>query len=90
MSSQWKWVSRALVARAVFQWWRSRHIRAENSARFLESNEEQKLLTNRNRGLLLDGVSARLSADDSFRNLAVVATTGAGKTSSFILSLIHI
>ena len=85
MSSQWKWVSRALVARAVFQWWRSRHIRAENSARFLESNEEQKLLTHRNQGLLLDGVSARLSADDSFRNLAVVATTGAGKTSSFIL-----
>lgn len=32
-----------------------------------------------------DGHRARLSLDASCRNLAVIATTGAGKTASFIL-----
>ena len=43
------------------------------------------MLSPKNSGLLLDGDKARLSDDDSFRNLAVIATTGAGKTASFIL-----
>ena len=85
MGDMWKWASRALVARAAWHWWRDRHIRAENAAYFLDSKSERELLSGSNKGLVLDGVDARLSADDSFRNLAVIATTGAGKTSSFIL-----
>ena len=85
MGDLWKWASRALVARAAWHWWRDRHIRAENAAYFLDSKSERELLSGSNKGLVLDGVDARLSADDSFRNLAVIATTGAGKTSSFIL-----
>jgi type IV secretion system protein VirD4 len=85
MDGHWKWAGRYLVARAAWQWWRSRHIREENAARFLDSKEERELLAPAHKGLLLDGEKARLSPEDSFRNLAVVATTGAGKTSSFIL-----
>lgn len=85
MGDMWKWASRALIARAAWQWWRARHIRAENAAHFLDSRSERDLLHPSHKGLLLDGVGGRLSPDDSFRNLAVVATTGAGKTSSFIL-----
>lgn len=54
-------------------------------ARFMGMFERGDVLESGNKGLLLDGHKLRLSADDSFRNVAVVATTGAGKTSSFIL-----
>jgi type IV secretion system protein VirD4 len=81
----WKWVTRYYLARSLWQWWQDRDIRAENEARFLDPGDERKLFASANRGLLLDGGASRLSADDSFRNLALVATTGAGKTSSFIL-----
>ena len=85
MGDMWKWAGRALIARAAWKWWRDRHLRAENIAYFMDSKSERELLSGSKDGLLLDGERARLSADDSFRNLAVVATTGAGKTSSFIL-----
>jgi type IV secretory pathway TraG/TraD family ATPase VirD4 len=55
------------------------------SARFLGAGERRKLLNAGNAGLVLDGDQARLSASDSFRNCLVVATTGGGKTSSFII-----
>lgn len=69
----------------MYSWWKSREIRAENSGKFLDSEGLRDLFSPRNKGLLLDGARARLSADSSFRNLAVIATTGAGKTASFIL-----
>jgi len=85
MGDVWKWAGRALIARAAWRWWRDRHIRAENAAYFLDPKAERELFSTSNKGLVLDGGASRLSADNSFRNLAVVATTGAGKTSSFIL-----
>lgn len=85
MFGQGKWLGRALVARALYSWWQSRKIREENAGRFLDERERRNLLAPGNTGLVLDGAEARLSDDDSFRNLAVIATTGAGKTSSFIL-----
>ena len=80
-----KWFSRFLIAHALYQWWQRRHLRAENAARFLDDGEQRTLFSLKNQGLLLDGNKARLTHDDSFRNLAVIATTGAGKTASFIL-----
>jgi type IV secretion system protein VirD4 len=73
------------MARALHSWWRQRHIREENAGRFLGNRELSELLSPKHMGLVLDGARARLSDEDSFRNLAVIATTGAGKTSSFIL-----
>ena len=51
----WKWASRALIARAAWNWWRARHIRAENAAYFLDSKSERELLSSSNKGLVLDG-----------------------------------
>lgn len=70
---------------ALYSWWRHRQLRAENSGRLLDPKEIRELLSPRNKGLLLDGKNLRLSEDASFRNLAIMATTGAGKTASFIL-----
>jgi hypothetical protein len=82
---QGSWLGRAIFARAMFSWWRSRQVQKENAGRFLDGKELGQLLKPSHTGLLLDGSRLRLSDDDSFRNLAVVATTGAGKTSSFIV-----
>ena len=51
----------------------------------MDRSEEKALFNPKNRGLLLDGQSRRLSHEESFRNLALVATTGAGKSSTFIV-----
>jgi type IV secretory pathway TraG/TraD family ATPase VirD4 len=73
------------AGRALYSWWKSREIRAENAGRFLDPGELKDLLSPKNRGLLIAGDKARLSVDASCRNVAVIATTGAGKTASYIL-----
>lgn len=73
------------AGRALYSWWRHRELRAENSGRLLDTKELRALLSPRHDGLVLDGQDLRLSDDASFRNLAIIATTGAGKTASFIL-----
>jgi type IV secretion system protein VirD4 len=73
------------ASHALYSWWRHRELRAENSGRLLDVKELQTLFTPRNKGLVLDGKNLRLSEDASFRNMAIMATTGAGKTASFIL-----
>ena len=60
------------AGKALYSWWRSREIRAENAGRFLDSDERKDLLSPKNQGLTLDGGQARLSADASFRNLAAL------------------
>lgn len=44
-----------------------------------------KFFKNTNTGLLVDGSSKRLSEQDSFNHLAVIARSGAGKTTTFII-----
>lgn len=73
------------AGRALYSWWNHRQRRTENAGRFLDSDEVKELLSPKYRGLVLDGGQARLAEDASFRNLALIATTGAGKTSSYIL-----
>lgn len=73
------------AGKALYSWWRNREIRTENAGRFLHTDEIKSLFSAKNRGLVLDGASSRLSEDASYRNVAVIATTGAGKTASFIL-----
>lgn len=55
-------------------------------ARFMNRFEKKRILSSRNRGFVMDGKGdERLSENDSFRNVAVVAVTGAGKTAGFII-----
>lgn len=59
--------------------------RKQNAGRFLTDREMAELLSPQHGGLVMDGAKRKLSPDASFRNVAIVATTGAGKTSSYIL-----
>lgn len=54
-------------------------------SRFLTESEQLKLFPRSARGLLVDGKKKRLSLDDSFKHLLLVAQTGAGKTTKFII-----
>ena len=73
------------IARTVSEWLKTRERRQENEGYFLEDRARRTLLSPKHDGLLLDGDKSRLDAEDSFRNLAMIASTGAGKTASFIV-----
>jgi type IV secretion system protein VirD4 len=73
------------AGKALYTWWQRRELRTENAGRFLDRGEVKSLFSAKNTGLVVDGGKTRLSVDDSCRNVAVIATTGAGKTASYIL-----
>ncbi|MDR1988229.1 MAG: type IV secretory system conjugative DNA transfer family protein [Candidatus Peribacteria bacterium] len=54
-------------------------------ARFLSETEQLKILSPSNKGLLVNGKNKRLNLEDSFKHLLVVAPTGTGKTSKFVI-----
>jgi len=54
------------------------------SSQFLSAWEKRKILNKKNKGLVVDGFN-RLSEELSFRHLMLVAPTGAGKTSTYII-----
>jgi type IV secretory pathway TraG/TraD family ATPase VirD4 len=54
-------------------------------ARFLSESEQLKILSPGNKGLLIDGKGKRLTLEESFKHLLVVAPTGTGKTSKFVI-----
>jgi type IV secretion system protein VirD4 len=59
--------------------------RAQSGATLMGFLARYRLMRASHTGLLLDGGRSRLSLENSCRNLCVVASTGAGKTSTFIL-----
>ena len=52
---------------------------------FLTETEQLKLFPRLSTGLLVDGNRKRLNLDESFKHLLLVAQTGAGKTTKFII-----
>ncbi|QGY44844.1 type IV secretion system DNA-binding domain-containing protein [Maribellus comscasis] len=54
------------------------------NAKFLQGFSRSSLLNKRNNGLVVDGIH-RLSLERSYSHLAIVAPTGAGKTTRFVL-----
>jgi len=54
-------------------------------ARFLSEGEQLGILSQSNKGLLVNGKNKRLSVEDSLKHLLVVAPTGTGKTSKFVI-----
>jgi type IV secretion system protein VirD4 len=59
--------------------------RSERGAKFSSRWEYSEYLNSRNSGLLLDGVNLKLSEQESFQNVCVIARVGAGKTSRYII-----
>jgi len=57
----------------------------KNNAKFMGRSERKRLLSQNHTGIVINGSNERLSADDSFRNLAFISTTGGGKTSGYII-----
>lgn len=54
-------------------------------ADFAQSSSYQNYLNPSHKGLLMDGKSLRLSEQESFQNVCVMARVGAGKTSRYII-----
>ena len=51
----------------------------------MNERDQHKIFSFTNRGLLLDGKNKRLSLRESFNHLALVAKTGSGKTTSYVI-----
>jgi type IV secretory pathway TraG/TraD family ATPase VirD4 len=60
-------------------------LKKEQGARFSSSGEEKNIFQAKNTGLLIDGKNKRLSTQDSFEHIAIIAKPGAGKTTSYII-----
>jgi len=54
-------------------------------ARFQGRFEASRLLKSSNKGLLIDGKDKRLGADDSYKHCLLVAPTGGGKTTKYVI-----
>ena len=61
----------------------ARRRRIHGNAKFMGNFLRKSLLNKRNNGLVIDGIH-RLSLERSFSHLAIIAPTGAGKTTRFI------
>jgi type IV secretory pathway TraG/TraD family ATPase VirD4 len=60
-------------------------INSHKGARFLTEAEQRQIMNPGNSGLLVDGKAKRLALDESYKHLLLVAQTGAGKTTKYII-----
>ncbi|MDC0947968.1 type IV secretory system conjugative DNA transfer family protein [Gammaproteobacteria bacterium] len=60
-------------------------LKKEEGASFASRRDYSRYMNRSNTGLLLDGVSLKLSEPESFQNVCVIARIGAGKTSRYII-----
>jgi type IV secretory pathway TraG/TraD family ATPase VirD4 len=65
-----------------------RVLRDKTGAEFAKARDYKTYLSPRNKGLLIDGKSLRLSEEASFQNVAVYGVTGKGKSSAFVRPII--
>ena len=64
---------------------KSTNLNKKEGASFGRGKDIGQYLNSRNKGLLLDGYTRRLSEDMSFQNVAVYGVTGTGKSSTFVV-----
>jgi len=79
-----KWSLKAVGYGLLFLF-KGKAFRKEEGAKFSSRWEYGQYLNARNTGLLLDGESLKLSEQESFQNVCVIARVGAGKTSRYII-----
>ena len=60
-------------------------VKNDRGAKFMSEKGQKDFFARSNKGLLVDGKAKRLSLDESFKHLLLVAQTGAGKTTKFII-----
>lgn len=60
-------------------------LRKEEGARFSSKKEIKEIFDPSNTGVLIDGVGKRLSVKDSLAHVAVIAKSGFGKTTGYII-----
>jgi len=60
-------------------------LRKEEGARFSNKKEINQIFDSSNKGVLIDGVNKRLSVKDSLAHVAVIAKSGFGKTTGYII-----
>ena len=66
-------------------WQRLSTGRKEKISKFMGYFERLKYLNSLNRGILVNGKDKRVSQEQSFKHFTIIATTGGGKTSKFII-----
>ena len=64
---------------------KQKYLKKDVGARFSTEDEVKQIFSGRNKGVLIDGDSYRLSATDSFEHIAVIAKPGSGKTTAYII-----
>lgn len=60
-------------------------VKKREGASFMKNRDMKKVLNEKNNGLLIDGSKLRLSREESFAHNMVVAPTGAGKTTRYVI-----
>ena len=71
-----------ILAFLDFDGWKRR---SRDGAKFMPDSDLKKVLNPKNKGLLINGKEAHLSLQDSFCHNMIVAPTGAGKTTRYVL-----
>lgn len=74
--------SNLLLAIFNFDGWKRK---SADGAKFMPDRELKKVLNPENKGLLIDGKDNRLDLDNSFKHNMIVAPTGAGKTTRYVI-----
>ncbi len=74
--------SNLLLAIFNFDGWKRK---SADGAKFMPDRELKKVLNPENKGLLIDGKENRLSLPSSFTHNMIVAPTGAGKTTRYVI-----
>lgn len=57
----------------------------DEGAKFLKDRDIRQIISPKNKGLLIDGYSLRLKPEDSFKHFCLIAPTGGGKTTKFVI-----
>ena len=70
---------------SIEDWQRLATGRKERVAKFMGYFERLKYLNSLNKGILVNGKNKKVSQEQSFKHFAIIATTGGGKTSKFII-----
>lgn len=74
-----------IIGKGLLYLFKDRVLTSTSGAEFATSDNYSSYLNSWNKGLLLDGVAARLSEKESYQNVCVTASVGTGKSTRYII-----